>query len=113
MEPKNEKIFIWVQSNTHIIDLDQTYHLMSKALIAVKNVVSRGGRVLFVGTKLQSQEISKRFATSCGQYYVNYRWLGGTLTNWHTVSASIGTLVDLERKIEDLKDVISKRDVSS
>lgn len=109
--PKMKRFLYGVQSNTHIIDLDQTYHLMSKALIAVRNVVSRGGRILFVGTKLQSQEIVKRFATSCGQYYVNYRWLGGTLTNWHTVSASIGTLVDLEKKIEDLKDVISKKEM--
>lgn len=90
-----------VRNGIHIIDLTQTVPMLHRALQAVRNVVAGGGRVLFVGTKRQAQEPIARAARRCGQYFVNHRWLGGTLTNWRTISLSIRRLRDLEAKLAD------------
>lgn len=89
------------RNGTHIIDLQQTAPLLHNALNVVYNAVKKNGRVLFVGTKRQAQQSIADAANRCGQYYVNHRWLGGMLTNWNTVSRSIKTLRDIERRLED------------
>lgn len=86
------------RNNIHIIDLAQTVPLMHRALQTISDTVARGGRILFVGTKRQAQEIVAESAKRCAQYYVNSRWLGGTLTNWKTISESIKRL----RKLEEM-----------
>ncbi len=99
--PKMAPYIYGVRNGVHIIDLTQTVPMLHRALQAVRDVVAEGGRVLFVGTKRQAQEPIARAAKSCGQYYVNHRWLGGTLTNWRTISQSIRRLRDLEAKLVD------------
>lgn len=99
--PKMARYIYGVRNNIHIIDLQQTVPHLHAALQQVKEVASRGGRILFVGTKRQASDVVAEFAKKCGQYYVNHRWLGGMLTNWKTVSQSIARLVDLEKKLED------------
>jgi small subunit ribosomal protein S2 len=84
------------RSNIHIIDLSQTIPLLHQALVKVREVAAAGGRVLFVGTKRQASDPVATAAKRCAQYYVNHRWLGGTLTNWRTVSGSIARLRELE-----------------
>jgi small subunit ribosomal protein S2 len=94
--PKMERYIFGSRSNIHIIDLSQTLPLLHQALLKVREVSASGGRVLFVGTKRQAQEPVAAAAKRCAQYYVNHRWLGGTLTNWRTVSGSIARLRELE-----------------
>ncbi len=94
--PKMAPFLYGVRSGIHIIDLSQTVPLLYRALQAVSDVVAGGGRVLFVATKRQAQEEVAKAARNCGQYYVNRRWLGGTMTNWKTVSNSISRLKKLE-----------------
>jgi len=84
----------------HIIDLQQTVPLLHQALVKVREVAASGGRVLFVGTKRQAAEPIATAAKRCAQYYVNHRWLGGTLTNWRTISGSIARLRELESLLE-------------
>jgi len=97
--PKMAPYLFGVRDNVHIIDLQQTVPMMHRAMQAVREVVAGGGRVLFVGTKRQAQEIVAESAARCGQYYVNHRWLGGMLTNWKTISHSIRRLRELEEKL--------------
>ena len=87
------------RNNIHIIDLTQTVPMLHQALQAVSDTVARGGRVLFVGTKRQAQDAIAEAAKKCAQYYVNSRWLGGTLTNWKTVSNSIKRLRTLDEML--------------
>jgi small subunit ribosomal protein S2 len=98
--PKMERYIFGSRSNIHIIDLSQTIPLLHQALVKVREVAASGGRVLFVGTKRQASEPVAAAATRCAQYYVNHRWLGGTLTNWRTISASIARLRELEGLLE-------------
>lgn len=89
------------KDNIHIIDLQKTYPMLYTALATARDIAAQGGKVLFVGTKRQAQDIVKEHAERCGQYYVNHRWLGGMLTNWKTVHKSISRLVklnDMEEK---------------
>jgi small subunit ribosomal protein S2 len=88
------------RNNIHIIDLAQTVPMLHQALVAVSDCVARGGRVLFVGTKRQASDAIADAAKRSAQYYINRRWLGGTLTNWKTVSQSI-------RRLKQLDDTIS------
>ena len=88
------------KDNIHIIDLQKTYPMLYSAMNAAREVAANGGKVLFVGTKKQAQDIIKDSAERCGQYYVNYRWLGGMLTNWKTVHKSINRLVKLNEMDE-------------
>ncbi|MCX8252428.1 30S ribosomal protein S2 [Beijerinckiaceae bacterium RH AL1] len=98
--PKMGPYIFGARNNIHIIDLAQTVPLMHQALKAISDTVARGGRVLFVGTKRQAQEQIADAARRSAQYYINSRWLGGMLTNWKTISASIQRL----RKIDDQLD---------
>jgi small subunit ribosomal protein S2 len=98
--PKMERYIFGSRSNIHIIDLSQTIPLLHQALVKVREVAASGGRVLFVGTKRQASEPVAIAAGRCAQYYVNHRWLGGTLTNWRTISASIARLRELEGLLE-------------
>ncbi|MBO5039056.1 MAG: 30S ribosomal protein S2 [Alphaproteobacteria bacterium] len=88
------------KDNVHIIDLQKTYPMLYTALAVARDVAAKGGKVLFVATKRQAQDIVKESAERCGQYYVNYRWLGGMLTNWKTVNKSISRLVKLNEMEE-------------
>ena len=87
------------RNNIHIIDLAQTVPLLHRALQAVSDTVAKGGRVLFVGTKRQAQDGVAEAAKRSAQYFVNSRWLGGTLTNWKTVSGSIKRLRQLDEML--------------
>jgi small subunit ribosomal protein S2 len=98
--PKMERYIFGSRSNIHIIDLSQTIPLLHQALVKVREVAASGGRVLFVGTKRQASDPVATAARRCAQYYVNHRWLGGTLTNWRTISASIARLRELEGLLE-------------
>jgi small subunit ribosomal protein S2 len=95
--PKMAPFIFGARNNIHIIDLAQTVPLLHQALKAVSDTVARGGRVLFVGTKRQAQDAIADAARRSAQYYINARWLGGMLTNWKTISASIQRL----RKIDE------------
>jgi len=97
--PKMEQYIFGVRNKVHILDLQQTVPMLNAALAAVREVTARGGRVLFVGTKRQASEIVAEAAGRCGQYYVNHRWLGGMLTNWKTITASIKRLHELEEML--------------
>ena len=97
--PKMEPYLFGERNKIHIIDLQQTVPMLHRAMVAVRDVVAGGGRVLFVGTKRQATERVAEAAKRCGQYYVNHRWLGGMMTNWQTISNSIRRLKELESKL--------------
>ncbi len=94
--PKMQRYIFGSRANIHIIDLSQSLPLLHQALVKVREVAAEGGRVLFVGTKRQASDPVATAAKRCAQYYVNHRWLGGTLTNWRTISQSIARLRVLE-----------------
>jgi small subunit ribosomal protein S2 len=96
--PKMAEYIFGSRNNIHIIDLAQSVPMMHRALQAVSDTVANGGRILFVGTKRQAQDAIATAAKKSAQYYVNSRWLGGTLTNWKTISQSISRL----RKLEEM-----------
>ncbi len=96
--PKMAEFIFGTRNNIHIIDLAQTVPMLHRALEAVSDTVARGGRILYVGTKRQAQDAIADAAKRSAQYYVNSRWLGGTLTNWKTISRSINRL----RKLEEM-----------
>ncbi len=100
----NPKMAPWIygdRNGIHIIDLSQTVPMFAAALEKIRDVVAGGGRVLFVGTKRQASQPVAEQAGACAQYYINYRWLGGTLTNWRTISRSIRKLRELEETLQD------------
>jgi small subunit ribosomal protein S2 len=99
--PKMQRYIFGTRQNIHIIDLSQTVPLLHQALLKVRETAAAGGRILFVGTKRQASDFVAGAAKRCAQYYVNHRWLGGTLTNWQTVSKSIARL----RELQDLTSV--------
>lgn len=111
--PKMERYIFGSRSNIHIIDLSQTMPLMHQALVAVREVAAKGGRVLFVGTKRQAADPVAEAAKRCAQYYMNNRWLGGTLTNWKTVSGSIQRLRELDQVLEAGGEGRQKRELLS
>ncbi|OQW53796.1 MAG: 30S ribosomal protein S2 [Proteobacteria bacterium SG_bin9] len=94
--PKMADYIFGARNNIHIIDLAQTVPLLHRALQAVSDTVAKGGRILFVGTKRSAQDGVAEAAKRSAQYFVNSRWLGGTLTNWKTISGSIKRLRHLE-----------------
>jgi small subunit ribosomal protein S2 len=96
--PKMSSYIFGSRNNIHIIDLAQTVPLLHRALTAVSDTVAKGGRILFVGTKRQAQDAVAEAAKKSAQYFVNSRWLGGTLTNWKTISESIKRL----RKLDEM-----------
>jgi small subunit ribosomal protein S2 len=97
--PKMSDYIFGARNNIHIIDLAQTVPMLHRALQAVSDTVAKGGRILFVGTKRQAQDGVAEAAKRSAQYFVNSRWLGGTLTNWKTVSASIKRLRQLDEML--------------
>ena len=109
--PKMDRYIFGSRSNIHIIDLSQSIPLLHQALVKVREVAASGGRVLFVGTKRQASEPVATAAKRCAQYYVNHRWLGGTLTNWRTVSGSIARLRELEGVLEGGEGNRSKKEL--
>jgi len=98
--PKMGSYIFGTRNNIHIIDLAQTVPMLHRALTAVSDTVAKGGRILFVGTKRQAQDGVAEAAKKSAQYFVNSRWLGGTLTNWKTISLSIKRL----RKLDEMLD---------
>lgn len=115
--PKMARFIFGQRNGIYIIDLQKTLRQLTKAYICVRDIVADGGNILFVGTKKQAQEAVAREAQRCGMYYVNSRWLGGTLTNWETIYQSIRRLEDLEEmdasgKLDEMftkKEAIEKR----
>tara|TARA_Y100000992_G_scaffold295548_1_gene256599 strand:+ start:558 stop:1400 length:843 start_codon:yes stop_codon:yes gene_type:complete len=99
--PKMKEFIYGEHNNIHIIDLSQTMGMLRNALTAIKEVTQSGGRILFVGTKRQASEIISENASQCAQYYVNHRWLGGTLTNWKTISNTIARLKSIQETLDD------------
>jgi small subunit ribosomal protein S2 len=109
--PKMAPYIFGVRNGIHIVDLEQTEPLLHQGLQAIRDVVAGGGRVLLVGTKRQAQEPVADAAKRCGQYYVNYRWLGGMLTNFKTISQSIRRLRELEERISQENTGLTKREL--
>ncbi|MBX3500957.1 MAG: 30S ribosomal protein S2 [Alphaproteobacteria bacterium] len=97
--PAMKPYLFGVRNGVHIIDLTQTVPLLEQALKVVRDTVAAGGRILFVGTKPAAAERVADAAKRCGQYFVNHRWLGGMMTNWQTISASIKRLRELDDKL--------------
>jgi small subunit ribosomal protein S2 len=103
--PKMDPYIYGARNNIHIMDLRETVPMLHQALTNVRDVISGGGRLLFVGTKRQASTMVASAAQRCGQYYVNHRWLGGMLTNWKTISNSIRRLRVLEEQLEGEEDL--------
>lgn len=99
--PKMRRYIYGEKNGVHIIDLQKTAQNLVEALRFLESRATNGGSVLFVGTKRAAQEIVAEQSERSGQFFVNSRWLGGTLTNWRTVKESIKRLVDLEKARED------------
>ena len=99
--PKMEQYIFGVRNNIHIFDLRITLPLINSALAKLHDVASKSGKVLFVGTKKQCSAIVKEIALEGSQFYISKRWLGGTLTNWKTISKSIKRLDELELTLND------------
>ncbi len=103
--------FIYGSRNgIHIFDLTQTVPMLDQALTAVRDTVAKGGRILFVGTKRQAAGPIAAAAENSAQYYMNHRWLGGTLTNWKTVSNSINRLKTIDEKMETGFEGLTKKE---
>ncbi|WP_392563253.1 30S ribosomal protein S2 [Orbus wheelerorum] len=99
--PKMKPFIFGARNKVHIINLEKTVPMFNEALDVLNKVAARRGKILFVGTKRAASEAVKQAAESCGQFYVNHRWLGGMLTNWKTVRQSIKRLKDLETQSQD------------
>ena len=109
--PKMKPFLFGKRSGIHIINLDETYPMLTQALMKLRDTVAEGGRILFVGTKRQAQDVVRTVAEKTGQYYVNHRWLGGMLTNWDTVSKSIKRLKELEKTFEQGIENLTKKEI--
>jgi small subunit ribosomal protein S2 len=109
--PKMRNYIYGSRNGIHIIDLSQTVPLLHQALVAVSDTVAKGGRVLFVGTKRSAAEQVADAAKRSAQYYVNSRWLGGTLTNWKTISHSIKTLRQVDETLGKENSGLTKREM--
>jgi small subunit ribosomal protein S2 len=102
--PKMKKYIFGEKNSIHIIDLTQTVDFIKNALTQVHKVIAGGGKLLVVSTKKQASEQISDLATETGQYFVNYRWLGGMLTNWNTIQNSI-------KRLKKLEDQLSKENL--
>jgi small subunit ribosomal protein S2 len=109
--PKMAPYIYGARNNIHIVDLAQTVPLLHQALLKVSDTVAKGGRVLFVGTKRNAAEAIADAAKRSAQYYMNHRWLGGTLTNWKTISASIRRLRQLDETLSGEAKGRTKKEV--
>jgi len=99
--PKMGPYIYGSRNGIHIMDLTQTVPMLDQALNVIRDTVAKGGRVLFVGTKRQAAKPVADAAERCAQFYMNHRWLGGTLTNWQTVSQSINRLKSIDEASEN------------
>src|SRR5450432_98904 len=108
--PKMERYIFGARNSIHIIDLAQTVPLLHRALQTVSDTVAKGGRVLFVGTKRQASDAIADAAKRCAQYYINRRWLGGTLTNWKTISQSIRRWKQLDETLASGAQGLTKKE---
>ena len=113
-DPKMKPYIFTERNNIYIIDLQQTVKLIDTAYNSVREIASKGGNILFVGTKKQAQESIKNEAERCEMFYVNYRWLGGTLTNFDTIRKRVKKLLELE-EMENNKmfEILPKKEVMS
>ena len=109
--PKMEPYLFGERNGIHIIDLQQTFPLINSALKVIRDIAAGGGRVLFVGTKRQAQKIISETAINSGQYYMNHRWLGGTLTNWKTISKSIVRLKNYDEILNKDDSGLTKKEL--
>jgi len=111
-DPKMKSYIFTDRNNIYIIDLQQTVKLVQVAYDFIREISSNGGNVLFVGTKKQAQESIKNEAERCGMFYINYRWLGGTLTNFSTIRKRVKRLFELEKMEENkMFEVLPKKEV--
>ena len=101
--PKMKKFIFGEKNSIHIIDLTQTVNFLKNALVQVHKCISSGGKILIVSTKKQAAEQVSSLAQETGQYFVNFRWLGGMLTNWNTIQNSI-------KRMKKLNDQLAKED---
>ncbi len=108
--PKMKKYIFGKRNGIYIIDLQKTLKLFKEASVFISDLASQGKRILFVGTKRQAQDAIVEEANRCGMFYVNSRWLGGTLTNFSTVRRSIERLKELEAILADTEKEMSKKE---
>jgi len=109
--PKMERYIFGVRNDIHILDLSQTVPALSRALQLISDTIADGGRLLLVGTKRQAAPVVAEAARQSAQYYVNSRWLGGTLTNWQTISHSIARLRELEGQLGEGQSGFTKKEL--
>ena len=108
--PRMGEYIYGARNGIHIMDLTQTVPMLHQALVAIRETVAKGGRVLFVGTKRQAAQPVAEAAEKCAQYYMNHRWLGGTLTNWQTVSQSINRLREIDERMAQGAEGLTKKE---
>jgi small subunit ribosomal protein S2 len=109
--PKMKKYIFGEKNSIHIIDLTQTVDFIKNALVEVHKVISRGGKLLIVSTKKQASEQVSELAKETSQYFVNYRWLGGMLTNWNTIQNSIKRLKKLNEQLSKENLGFTKKEI--
>ncbi len=109
--PRMAEYIYGARNGIHIIDLTKTVPLLDQALQVIRDTVAKGGRVLFVGTKRQASAAIADAAEKSAQYYMNHRWLGGTLTNWKTVSQSIKRLDELDKRLAEGGEGLTKKEL--
>jgi len=108
--PKMGEYIYGDRNGIHIIDLTQTVPMLEQTLKVVRDTVAKNGRILFVGTKRQAQKPIAEAAEKCAQFYMNHRWLGGTLTNWKTVSQSINRLKQIDELMAHGAEGLTKKE---
>jgi len=109
--PKMKPYIFGEKNSIHIIDLSKTLELLKSALLELHKSVSSGGKVLFVSTKKQASELIAEVAKETDNYYVNFRWLGGMLTNWNTISNSIKRLKNLKKNLLEEDSGFTKKEL--
>ena len=109
--PKMKKYIFGEKNSIHIIDLTQTVDFLKNALVEVHKVISSGGKLLVVSTKKQASEQVSQLAKETGQFFVNYRWLGGMLTNWDTIQNSIKRLKKLDNQLSKENIGFTKKEI--
>jgi small subunit ribosomal protein S2 len=108
--PRMGEFIYGARNGIHILDLTQTVPMLDAALNVIRETVAKNGRILFVGTKRQAAQPIAEAAEKCAQYYMNHRWLGGTLTNWQTVSKSIQRLREIDEALETGAEGLTKKE---
>ncbi len=113
--PKMKPYIFGARNGIYIIDLQQTVKMFREAYDFVRDLTARGGQMLFVGTKKQAQDVIREEAERCGAFYVNSRWLGGTLTNFQTIKQSIDRLKKLDEMLEDpqVMEALTKKEAQN